>query len=598
MSSKIGLDGDGLTRRSNDSGIAASTSAIESARRFLYDEDEEPPLAPANIPISGSSAFPPFPIAPKGHTNLSRSKRVNPVSAACISTFSTCRGYGAKRLGLLVCGIGLLIGSIWGISAAVSGKQSNESANPRRIQDIYNQISELGLTSQETLDTPGTPQYNAVQWLANVDGAKLRAGDPFLMQRYILAVLFYSTAGTEEHVSPVGNWNDQTLWMTSSGFCSWFGVKCELDPAGPTFNGNGVVTALNLTQNGLAGSLPSELAGLDGLLRLDLSQNSLTGTLPKSLASLDKLLNLFLRRNELSGILPSEYGVGFGSLRQLSLGENNLRGPIPKEIEHMTNLLALGLESNEFEGHIPDLRDLQKLTRLYLEANKLDGPFPSSVTQLTSLVELNLSENHITGVLPEEMEQLTRLEKMILHDMNMRGTIPEKMFEKVTRLTEIVMYNNEFTGQIPTTIGFLKDVQMFLLGNNKFGGTLPKQIGLMADLHSFHVSGNSIGGTIPELIIALKDLKELGLGRNAVTGNIPPDIGDLRHLQLIHLEDNQLSGPVPTEMGLLKSLTELRLFHNNLTGSMPQEVCSLTTEEELEFLGADCKICDCCTKCF
>jgi hypothetical protein len=107
---------------------------------------------------------------------------------------------------------------------------------------------------------------------------------------------------------------------------------------------------------------------------------------------------------------------------------------------------------------------------------------------------------------------------MILHEMNMHGTIPENIFVKVTRLTEIMMFKNELTGQIPTTIGFLKDAQRFLFGNNKLGGTLPRQMGLMVDLRSFHVSGNSIGGSLPDLITSLKDLKELGIGRNVITG--------------------------------------------------------------------------------
>lgn len=411
MSSTSGMDGDGLTKRSYESGMMTSkSSSIENARRFLYDEDEELPASPANIPISGSSAFPPFPTPSKSSTNLSNGgRRVNPVAAAFYSTLTTCRGYGAKRVGLMICGVGLLIGTIWGISAVVGDNPSKESASPHRIRDIHEKVLGEGLTSQETLEDPGTPQYHAVQWLANVDGAKLRAGDPYLLQRYVLAVLYYSTSGAEDHVSPNGNWADQTSWMSASGFCGWTGVECGLDPAGPTFDGNGVVTSLNLTKNGLSGSLPSELSGLDGLLRLDLSNNGLVGTLPKSLSSLSNLLDLILRQNELSGNLPSEYGLGFGSLRQLSLGDNQLKGTIPKEIEHMSNLMALGLENNELVGHIPDLQDLQKLTKLYLESNNLDGPFPNSVTRLTSLVEINLSQNHITGVLPDEMGQLSRL---------------------------------------------------------------------------------------------------------------------------------------------------------------------------------------------
>jgi Leucine-rich repeat (LRR) protein len=111
-----------------------------------------------------------------------------------------------------------------------------------------------------------------------------------------------------------------------------------------------------------------------------------------------------------------------------------------------------------------------------------------------------------------------RTEKLMLHELNLKGTIPEKIFEKVTRLTEIELHLNELSGQIPTTIGLLKDVQRFLLGDNRLGGSLPRQLGLMVDLRTFLISGNSIGGSIPELIKALKDLKELGLARNVITG--------------------------------------------------------------------------------
>jgi Leucine-rich repeat (LRR) protein len=125
---------------------------------------------------------------------------------------------------------------------------------------------------------------------------------------------------------------------------------------------------------------------------------------------------------------------------------------------------------------------------------------------------------HVVISLSANLLLLDGTEKLLLNEMNLKGTIPERIFEKVTRLTEIVLYQNELSGQIPTTIGLLKDVQKFLLGNNRFGGSLPRQVGLMVDLRTFHVSGNRIGGSIPDLIKMLKDLKELGLGRNGITG--------------------------------------------------------------------------------
>lgn len=408
--------GDGLTRRTPEGGYITSTSvSIENARRFLYDEDDDLPMTgnPANTPLpSGAgSAFPPPPRR-GGSTDLSKGgdhRRVNTCAAACLATCGTWKGYGSKRLLLLICGVGILLASVWVIVALVNSEE--EHANYSRVNGIHAKVTAEGITSQSDLETVGTPQYHAVQWLANVDGAKLRANSPYLMQRYVLAVLFYSTSGTEEHVKPKGMWNSQTGWLSAAGLCIWEGVECEADPNGPRFDGDGVVTALNLTSYGLAGNLPSELKALNKLTRLDLSKNGLVGTLPKDLVSLQELKVLILRDNQLSGTIPTDYGLKFSNLRQLGLGVNKLHGGIPREVEHMVNLRALGLEHNELEGLIPELEDLSKLKQLYLEGNKLDGPFPSSVTKLTNLVDLNLSNNHLTGMLSPELEKLTGLGK-------------------------------------------------------------------------------------------------------------------------------------------------------------------------------------------
>jgi Leucine-rich repeat (LRR) protein len=109
-------------------------------------------------------------------------------------------------------------------------------------------------------------------------------------------------------------------------------------------------------------------------------------------------------------------------------------------------------------------------------------------------------------------------EKLNLFHMNLRGTIPENIFTKVTRLLELDLQGNDLTGQIPTTVSHLKDIQIFILSNNKLSGDLPRQVGLMVDLQKFNIDNNKIEGSIPDLISALKDLHELRLNNNALGG--------------------------------------------------------------------------------
>jgi hypothetical protein len=289
----------------------------------------------------------------------------------------------------------------------------------------------MGLTSQTDLDDPNTPQYHAVQWVSNHDGAKLRPEDPLALQRYALATLYYKTSGTEDMNDPAtaGRWIEADQWLTKSGICAWHGIVCdggdaseesgEIDTNNETNTNNdnkkedrhGSVQTLELHDNELRGGLPSELSALTDLYKLDLSHNALTGTLPKSLGSLDRLRELDLRDNHITGTIPNTYGHDMSNLRQLILRDNHLEGEIPTEIEHMVDLRILELGRNGLTGKVPGLDDLTKIRELVLYENKLEGPFPESISKLTSLVVLNLSHNHFTGVLPEELSQLTRLGK-------------------------------------------------------------------------------------------------------------------------------------------------------------------------------------------
>jgi hypothetical protein len=332
------------------------TASIESARRFLYDEDEPPPAAAssANVPL-------PHPAAMRGSTDLSKSRdRLNPFMAACMATGATCCK-SWKRILIVTVGMFAVLSLGFVIHTLVKGEK--EHVSTKHMNKIQSKVVAAGVSTKSQLTTMDSPQYHALHWLANVDRAN--ADSPHLLQRYALAVFFYSTSGSSEHIKPVAGWEKQDDWMTSKGICIWYGVKCETSDKGPTFDGDAAVTALNLADNSVGGSLPSELTALNELLTLDLSNNKMVGTLPNSLENLTKLRSLILRENGIVGSIPSEYG-NFLNLRQLHLGQNKLNGKIPKELEHIATLRALGLDNNQFEGAVPDLEDMEKLGTMVL----------------------------------------------------------------------------------------------------------------------------------------------------------------------------------------------------------------------------------------
>ncbi|MCY4581197.1 MAG: hypothetical protein OXE50_00115, partial [Chloroflexi bacterium] len=60
---------------------------------------------------------------------------------------------------------------------------------------------------------------------------------------------------------------------------------------------------------------------------------------------------------------------------------------------------------------------------------------------------------------------------------------------------------------------------------------------------------NRLTGEIPSELGSLSNLESLGLGLNQLTGEIPPWLGDLSNLEQLFLNSNDLSGEIPPELG-------------------------------------------------
>jgi hypothetical protein len=386
----------------------APTTGIERAKQFLYDEDEltststprntylgprhlgggeidvDDGLGPGGTAAIGLHRMPRTlssdynmhdASAQTGeeydkyisHKNRRRGRR-NPVSAVFMGGLHTCRLYGKKRVVRLTGGVAFLI-LLFLIGLLISG--GGEKVNHKRVYAIGNRITTASITEASQLSTVGTAQYHALHWLANTDPAQLKTDDEYLLQRYALAVLFYSDSGSIDHIAPVSRWKSQDGWMTKKGICMWFGVTCtprsDSDNVDEVrYDGDAAVMSLNLTNNALEGTIPSEMAGLTSLLLLDLSKNSVTGTLPSQLAQMSTLTDLFLRENKLVGTIPTDFG-NFASMRLLHLGQNQLNGNIPNTLKHIVNLKALALDKNQLSGSIPDLAELSKLGEFELD---------------------------------------------------------------------------------------------------------------------------------------------------------------------------------------------------------------------------------------
>jgi hypothetical protein len=127
---------------------------------------------------------------------------------------------------------------------------------------------------RRALSSPGTPQYEALNWLVYDDAANLDfeliVSPERLLERFVIELLYFSTGGE--------SWADSLGFLSASPVCRWNevekGVVCNRTVAEsyPT------VAEIVLFENNLSGQLPTELGLLTKLELLVLRKFATTSS--------------------------------------------------------------------------------------------------------------------------------------------------------------------------------------------------------------------------------------------------------------------------------------------------------------------------------
>lgn len=244
-------------------------------------------------------------------------------------------------------------------------------------------------------------------------------------------------------------WDWDKNWLSDKPLDEWYGVETDKQ---------GNVTALELPNNGLRGTIPVEIGELTELKRLDLSDNDLAGKIPGELGQLTFLNVLNLSRNNLKGEIPDELET-LASLGQVYVKGNELTGCIPNNLQRVEkndfhklkipfcNMDRAVLEAfydatggDQWRNNKNWLSDKPldtwqgvktdadgRVVKLDLRRNGLKGNIPNEIGELTELAYLNLSTNSLTGDLPESMGILKKIESILLAESGLSGCAPESL---------------------------------------------------------------------------------------------------------------------------------------------------------------------------
>lgn len=149
-------------------------------------------------------------------------------------------------------------------------------------------------------------------------------------------------------------------------------------------------------------------ANLPGLNNLTISSTGIGGLLPKNTWP-PGVKYIDVSNNQIRGTIPSQMR-NLAQLKHLDLSQNQLKGVIPNIFDSLNGLQYVDLSNNQLSGSIPgSIAQLYNCSHLDLRNNFLNGSIPANLTSLKALKYLDLSQNHFTGEIKFNSTFLKRL---------------------------------------------------------------------------------------------------------------------------------------------------------------------------------------------
>ncbi|KAF8096659.1 hypothetical protein N665_0304s0024 [Sinapis alba] len=339
---------------------------------------------------------------------------------------------------------------------------------------------------------------------------------------------------------------------------------------------------LDISANQIEGQVPEWLWRLPALRYANLSHNLFSGfegsadvIQRSSTQMLDISSNAF---QEPFPLLPT-------SMMHFTCSNNRFSGEIPRSLCDLVYLSTLVLSSNNFSGSVPvvlristilfrscifrSLINCTLLEFLNMEDNKINDTFPFWLSMLPNLQILVLRSNEFHGPISSLRDSLS-FPKLRIFDISenyFTGVLPSDYFVGWSAMSSVI----DIVDGLPSRFAgrnsqyYQKTVGMM----NK--GFKMELVGIVFTMYkTIDVSGNRLQGDVPESIGFLKELIVLNMSNNALTGSIPPSLGNLTNLQSLDLSQNCFSGVIPPELGKLTFLARMNFSYNRLEGPIPQ----------------------------
>eukprot|EP00586_Coscinodiscus_wailesii_P004351 CAMPEP_0172481772 /NCGR_PEP_ID=MMETSP1066-20121228/7863_1 /TAXON_ID=671091 /ORGANISM="Coscinodiscus wailesii, Strain CCMP2513" /LENGTH=571 /DNA_ID=CAMNT_0013244365 /DNA_START=45 /DNA_END=1757 /DNA_ORIENTATION=+ len=398
--------------------------------------------------------------------------------------------------------------------------------------------------------------------------------------------------------------------------CSWKGVVCDPTDRetviGISLANHRVIGTLprelgelvslktiDLSQNLLEGTIPPEIAALPHLEELSLNQNLLSGYVP--LFGSRVLQELKLANNGLYGSLPSDIGERHERLTFLDLTGNSMHGKIPESIGQMKSLNTLALSNNNFSGTLPGALGDTNLSYLYMDNNRFVGVIPPELLASSShLKEVWLQHNYLSGTIPAGIASIPDLYDFYIDGNKFTGTVPADLCTENLNKDFFESAGDNRDHDFCDAVSCAADEYSFdgiypclpcEEGTNSpylgtVGGCYEKSQGDILDIIYDKTKGQDWNGPNLEgwgtntdycdwsgvTCDQFNNVVGINLKGMNLQGELPEQIGFLSYLTTLDISDNRLYGVIPSDLRW-SPLTKLDVSGNLFAGEIAPMLC-------------------------
>ena len=250
----------------------------------------------------------------------------------------------------------------------------------------------------------------------------------------------------------------------------------------------------------------------------------------------DRVTAVNLRDQGLDGTIPAALGR-LSELTSLNLRSNaDLSGEIPGSLNYLSNLTVLNLHSNSHTGEIPDLSGTS-LVELYLPGNDLTGSVPAWLNTMTDMTELWLWGNNLSGTMPD-LSGMTSLDKLKLNGNTALTGIDAAMLPSGLRW--LIIGQTDVGANAPDLSG-MTSLTTLWMNETGLSGAIPVA-SIPTSVTSLNLKDNMLSGDDSGHERLGQPAVLLRLHRNDLSGDIPGTLGDLESIERIWMYENDLTG--------------------------------------------------------